>query len=87
MRNNSLSALPSFDELISLSHLTVSGNPLCTNGWKGSGNVLKELMSKEGEGCARQCSDMCLNIMLKDSGCDFQCNVPECHFDNGKCQK
>ena len=36
LRNNSLSALPSFDELISLSHLTVSGNPLCANGWQGA---------------------------------------------------
>ena len=86
LRNNSLSALPSFDELISLSHLTVSGNPLCANGWQGSGKV-EELMSKEGEGCARQCSDMCLNIMTQDLGCDFACNVAECHFDNGKCQE
>ncbi len=43
---------------------------------QGSGKV-EELMSKEGEGCARQCSDMCLNSMTQDLGCDFDCNVAE----------
>ena len=46
---------------------------------------VKELMQKEGEGCTRQCSDMCLDILLENIGCDNECNVPECEYDNGMC--
>ena len=86
LRNNSLAQLPEwFGELTSLTHLTVSGNLLCSNGWSGSGLVGK-LMAKEGEGCAIQCSDMCMDIYAVDQGCDYQCNVPNCLYDSGKCR-
>ena len=84
IRNNSLASLPSWNELTSLVHLTVAGNPLCENGWLGSGRV-RELMEMRGEGCTPQCSDMCLNSLLTNFGCDYQCNVPNCDFDNGMC--
>merc|ERR1712224_782898 len=67
-RNNSLTSLPPWNKLAKLQHLTVAGNPLCTNGWVGSGRV-KELMEKEGEGCTPQCSDMCLNTYLENEKC------------------
>ena len=86
LRNNSLAQLPEwFGELTSLTHLTVSGNLLCSNGWSGPGLVGK-LMAKEGEGCAIQCSDMCMDIYAVDQGCDYQCNVPNCLYDSGKCR-
>lgn len=84
IRNNSLASLPAWNELTSLAHLTVAGNPLCRNGWVGTGRV-REVMEKEGEGCARQCSDMCLDLSLQEEGCDYQCNVPECNYDNNQC--
>eukprot|EP00944_MAST-04C_sp_MAST-4C-sp1_P015113 g15113.t1 len=84
LRNNSLTSLPPWDQLTSLTYLTVAGNPLCTNGWQSSGKV-RELMANEGEGCTRQCSDMCLNMYLYNDGCDAACNVPECNYDNRQC--
>ena len=86
VRNNSLGYLPDwFEELLSLTQLTVGGNPLCTNGWAGSGNV-KKLMDKEGEGCTRQCSDMCLESTLYDQGvCGHECSIPECDTDKKQC--
>eukprot|EP00944_MAST-04C_sp_MAST-4C-sp1_P007229 g7229.t1 len=83
-RNNSLHLLPQWNELEFLNHLTVAGNPLCTNGWVGAGKV-KNLMAKEGEGCSLQCSAMCLDINRLDYGCNYECNVPNCQYDNGKC--
>ena len=65
MRNNSLTSLPPWNELTSLVHLTIAGNPLCENGWMGAGRV-KELMQREGEGCAMQCSHVCLNVYLSN---------------------
>ena len=84
LRNNSLASLPSWDQLTSLTHLTVAGNPLCTNGWQGTGTV-RELMRKDGMGCTRQCSDMCIDLLLENEGCDYQCNVQECNYDNRQC--
>eukprot|EP00944_MAST-04C_sp_MAST-4C-sp1_P006193 g6193.t1 len=84
IRNNSFESLPAWNELSTLHHMTVAGNPLCRNGWVGTGRV-KDLMEKEGEGCTRQCSDMCLNTYLSNAGCDPACNVPECNYDNKKC--
>jgi hypothetical protein len=46
---------------------------------------VRELMEKAGEGCTPQCSDMCLNLLLDNPACDFQCNSPECNYDNGNC--
>ena len=83
MRNNSISTLPHwFDKLVSLAHLSAAGNPICNNGWIGSGKS-KSLM--ETDGCKKQCSDMCLNIYLENNGCDYACNVPQCDFDNKQC--
>eukprot|EP00943_MAST-04B_sp_MAST-4B-sp1_P001107 g1107.t1 len=83
VRNNSLAYLPdSFNKLTALTHLTVFGNPLCSNGWVGTGNVL-DLMQEEG--CKRQCSVMCLDILLLNDFCDYSCNVPECNYDSGQC--
>ena len=87
VRNNTLEELPSwFNHLEALENLIVAQNPLCTNGWvdivKGK---LRTLVSKDGEGCSEQCSPMCLNFYLENSGCDFSCNVPSCNYDNGKC--
>ena len=86
LRNNSLAYLPEwFDELTSLNHLTVGGNPLCSNGWGGSGNVQK-LMTKKGEGCEKQCSDMCLDLTLYESGdCGYDCTAQECDFEDKRC--
>ena len=84
LRNNSLTSLPPWDQLTSLTHLTVAGNPLCMNGWQGKGRV-RELMRKDGMGCTRQCSDMCVDLLLENKGCDYQCNVPECNYDNRQC--
>ena len=83
-RNNSLNLLPQWNELEFLNHLTVAGNPLCTNGWIGTGRV-KDLMALEGQGCSPQCSIMCLDRSLLDYGCNHECNVPNCNYDNGKC--
>lgn len=85
LRNNSLAYLPEWlSKLTALQHLTVRGNPLCSNGWTGSGSV-QELMEAGGGGCERQCSEMCLDIYLDNAGCDQACNVPQCNHDNGKC--
>ena len=83
-RNNSLTSLPAWNELERLNDLMVAGNPLCSNGWVGSGNV-KQLMEKEGKGCTPQCSDMCLDASLDNLGCDYKCNTWECNYDNGQC--
>ena len=80
-----LTSLPPWNELTALAHLTVAGNPLCRNAWVGTGRV-KDLMDKEGEGCVIQCSDMCLDLSRSDQGCDYQCNVPECNYDNFQCR-
>eukprot|EP00944_MAST-04C_sp_MAST-4C-sp1_P016026 g16026.t1 len=84
MRNNSLTFLPPWNELKSLVHLYVAGNPLCKFGWAGTGRV-KALMETHGKGCTRQCSDSCLDILLENMYCNNDCNVPECDYDNGKC--
>ena len=83
-RNNSLTSLPPWNELERLTDLTVAGNPLCSNGWVGSGKV-KQLMEKEGKGCTPQCSDICLDAFLDNWGCDYECNTWECNYDNGQC--
>ncbi len=43
----------------------------------------------KGFGCKTQCSDFCLDtsLPLEDSGCDIECNVPSCSFDNGACSE
>ena len=56
-----LAAMGSIDVI---DFLTVAGNPLCTNGWQGTGTV-RELMRKDGKGCTRQCSDMCIDLPSK----------------------
>ena len=85
IRNNSIEHLPGWNTLVSMEHLYVAGNPLCQKGWVGTGRV-RALMAKEQGGCTRQCSDMCLNSSLDNGGCDIQCNVPECNYDNGSCK-
>ena len=92
LRNNSIEAIPPFfEDLESLEELLVYGNPLCQSKWcidasNGCGARIRTLLSKEAVGCKKQCSDMCRDGSLAVSGCDIQCNVPECNFDNGACQ-
>merc|ERR1711908_71963 len=69
LRNNSISKLPPwFDELDELHELTVYGNPVCSNGWVQSSMCppkTRTLLEMEELGCSKQCSDMCLNVLLK----------------------
>ena len=46
---------------------------------------VRELMGKEQGGCLQQCSEFCRYWLLGDGFCDYECNNPECNYDEGEC--
>jgi hypothetical protein len=86
LRNNSLHTLPSaFDKMQSLKDLAVWGNPICRYGCQSCSSKVQTLLDKEGLGCTKQCSDICLNSDIATPGCVISCNVSSCDYSNGEC--
>ena len=89
LRNNSLIRLPTWlADLEKLERLTVHGNPVCTNGWLESAQCPGKLKAKvdiANQGCTPQCSSVCLNDLLQNKHCWYQCNSKKCKYSNGWC--
>ena len=70
LRNNSLSQVPRWvAELNDLQVLTVSGNPVCSNGWLEDKaqcpEKIRDLINVPGQGCTKQCSFFCSKPILR----------------------
>ena len=93
VRNNSLFSLPAWipglnNLMMQTGSFTVSGNPLCSNGWVSSEAcppILQRVLEGGTTGCTPQCSDYCSVLQFENYGCDYECFSAECQFDNGQC--
>jgi hypothetical protein len=87
MRNNSIVALPEvIGKLQRLDYLYLENNPICKNGWlDGAHENIRQLVSKEGAGCSKQCSPFFQDRFLEDESCYVECNQASCAYCDGWC--
>ena len=91
MRNNSFSKLPGWFENMGVlsGTFTAYGNRMCTNGYLNElakdGRIRNALVN-EPNGCHNQCSDFCLESLMRKNGmCDNSCFSESCEYDDGDC--